>query len=77
MNEYGAAEFKARCLKIIDDVASNGTQVIVTKRGKPLVRIMAVHEIPDRTAFGLLAGTVSTTATDDLLSTGEAWYTDD
>ena len=41
---YGAAEFKARCLKIIEEVAKTGQEVRVTKRGKPMVRL--VRDLP-------------------------------
>ena len=55
---YGAAEFKARCLKIIEEVAKTGQEVRVTKRGKPMVRL--VRDLPKKAQpiFGLLAGTV-------------------
>ena len=38
----GATEFKARCLKILDDVAERGETVVVTKRGKPVARVTPV-----------------------------------
>ena len=33
----GAAEFKARCLELIDRVATTGNPIVITKRGKSLV----------------------------------------
>ena len=36
------SEFKARCLRLLEEVASNGHTLIVTKRGKPLARVSAL-----------------------------------
>jgi prevent-host-death family protein len=38
-----AGEFKAKCLKLIDEVAETGDEIVVTKRGAVRVRI-----IPER-----------------------------
>jgi prevent-host-death family protein len=35
----GVAEFKARCLELLDDVGTRGDEFIVTKRGKPIAQI--------------------------------------
>lgn len=49
--------FKAKCLTILDRVHTDGTPVLVTRRGKPLVRVVPAT---DRTAgprpLGALAG---------------------
>ena len=34
-----ASEFKARCLRVLDDVQATGTEVVITKRGKPVARL--------------------------------------
>jgi prevent-host-death family protein len=47
-----ATEFKARCLALLDDVAENGESLVVTKRGKPVARIVPVEPPPS------LVGTV-------------------
>ncbi len=36
---YGSADFKARCLQTLDEVAASGQSVVVTKRGKPVARL--------------------------------------
>jgi prevent-host-death family protein len=36
----GAGEFKARCLALLDEVATLGTEIVVTKRGKPVARLV-------------------------------------
>ena len=36
-----ASEFKARCLEILDRVARDGSEFVITKRGKPVARLSA------------------------------------
>lgn len=33
------AEFKARCLRLLDEVATQGRTLLITKRGKPIARV--------------------------------------
>jgi prevent-host-death family protein len=54
--KINAAAFKARCLKLIDEVAETGEPIIVTKRGKAKVQIVAVREKP-KTLWGATKGT--------------------
>ena len=52
----GAAEFKAKCLALLDEVQATGEPITVTKRGKPVVTVIAVNEEKARQApiFGAL-----------------------
>ncbi len=34
-----AAEFKAKCLAILDEVARTGERIVIMKRGKPVAQI--------------------------------------
>lgn len=53
----GAGEFKARCLQLMDDVAERHTEIVITKYGKPVAKLVPVEEeVPD--SFGAMAGTV-------------------
>lgn len=38
-----AGEFKAKCLKLMDEIAATGDTLIVTKRGKPVARVGPVQ----------------------------------
>jgi prevent-host-death family protein len=40
-----AGEFKARCLALLDRVAETGEELVVTKRGKPVARLLPA-EVP-------------------------------
>lgn len=39
-----ATEFKAQCLALIDEVERTGDEIVVTKRGRPFVRVAPVRE---------------------------------
>ena len=67
-----AGEFKNSCLKLMEQVHRAGIPLVVTKRGKPLVRIVAVRDEPSPTS---LLGTIVHEG-DDITSTGEAWEAD-
>lgn len=38
-----AGEFKARCLQVMDQVNSTRTSVVITKRGKPIAKLVPVE----------------------------------
>lgn len=40
MREMKAGEFKAKCLAVMDEVAATGEPVVITKRGKPIARLV-------------------------------------
>ena len=52
-----AAEFKTKCLRVMDRVAATGEPVIVTKRGRPVAQLGPVTARP-RTLRGFLEGRV-------------------
>lgn len=52
-----AAEFKAKCLKVMDEVAAGGEPVVVTKRGKPVVQLVPVVKRA-KSLFGFYKGKV-------------------
>jgi prevent-host-death family protein len=54
-----AAEFKTKCLQIMDRVATTGEPVVVTKRGRPVAQLAPVTAKP-RTLRGFLKGSVKT-----------------
>lgn len=75
MGIIAAGEFKAKCLHVLDEVSKTHEPVTVTKRGKPVARVVP---IPAETgsSYGIARGTISYAENDDLLSTGEAWDAD-
>jgi len=53
----GAAEFKAHCLRILDEVQRTGEPVTVTKRGKAVAEVTPVEK-PERFVVGCMKGTI-------------------
>jgi prevent-host-death family protein len=65
------SDFKARCLAILDRVQSDGETVLVTRRGKPLVRVMpATEHASNPRKLGTLKGEASVRG--DIVHTGFA-----
>ena len=50
-----ASEFKARCLKLMDEVAATGEEIVITKNGNPTARLVPYWERP-KTLFGIDRG---------------------
>ena len=50
-----ASEFKAKCLKLLDEVAESGEEIIITKNGRPTARLVSYRERP-KTLFGIDRG---------------------
>jgi prevent-host-death family protein len=73
-SEIPAGEFKAKCLKLLDDVYRQRFQIVITKRGKPVARLVPVtDDMPD--IFGRMKGTGEILG-DIVSSTGEIWNAD-
>ncbi|MGH7335691.1 MAG: type II toxin-antitoxin system Phd/YefM family antitoxin [Candidatus Rokuibacteriota bacterium] len=51
----GAAQFKARCLKLMDQVAATGNPLVITKHGKPVARLVPIARRP-ASVVGALRG---------------------
>lgn len=45
-DHIAAGEFKAKCLALLDEVSDSGRTIVVTKRGRPVARIVPVEEAP-------------------------------
>ena len=55
MKQMRASDFKARCLSVMKDVQATGEPVIVTKRGKPVVKVIPAE--PEKgDILGFMAG---------------------
>jgi len=51
-----ATEFKANCLRLMDEVAEHRRPIVITKRGKPVAKLVPIEEEP-ADLFGYMAGT--------------------
>ncbi|HBH01442.1 MAG: hypothetical protein A2W08_03090 [Candidatus Rokubacteria bacterium RBG_16_73_20] len=60
MKKMPAGEFKARCLRVMEEVKRYRTPVVITKKGVPVAKLVpADEEITD--VFGCMAGTAEVT----------------
>ena len=65
MKTIGAGKFKAQCLAIFDQVAQEHESYIITKRGKPVARVVPVSDT-EKDVKELLSGSII--MEEDLLS---------
>jgi len=47
MKKIAAAEFKARCLMLMEDVRSTREPIVITKRGKPVAKLVPLESRKD------------------------------
>lgn len=52
-----AAEFKATCLEVLDQVAARHEAVVVTKRGKPVAQVVPILKRPKH-LWGAMKGEI-------------------
>jgi prevent-host-death family protein len=55
--QIAAASFKANCLRLMDEVAQQRTPLVITKRGKPIAKLVPIDDKPID-LFGYMAGTI-------------------
>jgi prevent-host-death family protein len=57
MKTMAAGELKAKCLQVMDQVRSAKTPVVITKRGKPIAKLVPAEELRS-TAFDAPKGKI-------------------
>jgi prevent-host-death family protein len=73
MRTMAAAAFKAQCLRVMEDVRRRRQPVVITKRGKPVAKLVPVEERPFE-ILGCMAGKIEIVG--DILAPAtpaEAW----
>jgi len=74
--QISAAEFKAKCLKIMDTVQHTREEVLITKRGKPIARLLPAGTAVNTSPFAYMQNRAQ--MLDNLVApTGELWDADD
>ena len=64
-----AAEFKAKCLRILDELEPAG--ILITKRGRPVARLLPAVEEDNQKLIGSMKGKIRIKG--DVFSTGAHW----
>ena len=54
----GSAEFKSRCLELVDRVKESRTEVIVTRHGRPVARLVPFDGVEPQSLVGSMANSV-------------------
>lgn len=72
VRSIAAGEFKAKCLEVLDRVAKDGDSYLVTKRGKPVAKVVPI----DVRGRASLRGSV-TYRTDIVKPLGDGWPVDE
>lgn len=68
-----AGEFKARCLRLMDQVARSGRPLVITKHGRPVAKLVPIS--PGEPEFGCMKD--STRIIGDIVAPiGERWNAD-
>ena len=57
MKKMAAGAFKAHCLKVMDEVQKKRETIVITKHGKPVVKIVPADQDKDE-IYGFLKGKV-------------------
>lgn len=72
MKSIGAGQFKNVCLKTLDEVAATKSPVVITKRGRPVAKLVP-YTAPAKKR-GLSGSVLKETG--DPFGTGEDWEAD-
>ena len=72
MKKVAAAEFKAHCLALMEDVRTTRRPLLITKRGKPVAKLVPVEPEKDEW-IGRLNGVFKVVG--DIESPIEGWET--
>lgn len=77
-----ASEFKAKCLKLMDEVFETGEPIIITKNGRPVAQLGPASSVSHQSAeaiFGSLKGRLEAIGDTDLtqpVMAAEDWIGD-
>ena len=76
MRQMAAGQFKAKCLRVMSEVQQTREEILITKHGKPVVKLVPVEPDEPSSLLGYLQGTVQVTG--DIVSPlEEVWEVDD
>ncbi len=54
--ELPAAQFRVRFFELLDEIAASGEEVVITKHGKAVVRVIPERAKPSGPVHGCMAG---------------------
>jgi len=54
--KMNAAQFRANCFKLIDQIQNTKDEIIITKRGKPMAKLVPIANEEKDPLIGILKG---------------------
>ncbi|MEL6469993.1 MAG: type II toxin-antitoxin system prevent-host-death family antitoxin [Cyanobacteria bacterium J06623_4] len=73
--KIAAGQFKAQCLKLMDKVQQTREEIIITKHGQPVARLVPMETEPPDSIIGWMKGSIEITG--DIVSPiEERWNAD-
>jgi prevent-host-death family protein len=73
MATVAAGVFKAKCLELMDEVERTKTEIIVTKHGRPVAKLVPLAGASPGPLFGRARGTVIRVADDAFAPQPDLW----
>lgn len=52
-------EFQKDCLKFLEQIQHDGEQIVITRSGEPVAKLVAVNAEEPKSVFGIMKGTVT------------------
>jgi prevent-host-death family protein len=75
-NEVAISEFKAHCLEIVGKMETSKKIIVITKRNKPVAKLVPFEQEAKSSLFGSMKNKASIKS-DIVKSTNEKWSADD
>ena len=72
-----AVEFKAICLKLMDQVEETGEEIMITKRNRPVAKLAPIRGEGLRPFVGRSRGVITVSRDDLMAPIGENWEVDE
>jgi prevent-host-death family protein len=73
--QIAAGEFKARCLRLLDEVQRSRKEILITKRGRPVARLLPA-DARTPALLGRMKGSLEIQGS-LIAPVGESWNADD
>ncbi len=73
--EIAAGQFKAQCLKLMDQVQQTKEEIVITKHGTPVARLVPIGTEAKDSIIGWMQGSVKITG-DIIAPLDEVWEAD-
>lgn len=76
MPQVAAGQFKAQCLKLMDQVQQTKEEIVITKHGKPVAKLVPIEETTtSQSIMGFMKGSVQVVG-DIISAVDEDWEAD-